>query len=182
MISGLNKGSRRRHRRRERRAILVLAALGIGGISIAPILRPAPLLVWNASASAPIGLYLVLPVQRVMKGDMVLADAPEAARGLAIQRGYLPAGVPLVKQVAALGGDEVCGFWHHVVINGEVAGPRLEEDRQGRPLPTWNGCRTLRAGELFLLMSEVPDSFDSRYFGPVPVENVIGRLVPLWTG
>lgn len=181
MTSGLIEGAGKRRWRLSRRAVLVLAALGIGGVSVAPILQPGPLLVWNASASAPIGLYLVLPGQRVMRGDMVLAQTPETVRSLAIRRGYLSAGVPLVKQVAALGGDEVCGFWHFVSINGELVGPRLEEDQQGRPLPAWNECRTLRAEELFLLMPEVPNSFDGRYFGPVPVENIIGRLVPLWT-
>jgi type IV secretory pathway protease TraF len=48
-------------------------------------------------------------------------------------------------------------------------------------LPHWDGCRTLQADELFLLMAAVPDSFDSRYFGPVSLSAVIGRLVPLWT-
>ncbi|TIS75977.1 MAG: S26 family signal peptidase, partial [Mesorhizobium sp.] len=31
------------------------------------------------------------------------------------------------------------------------------------------------------LGSDKNRSFDSRYFGPVPTQNVIGRLVPLWT-
>ncbi|TIS13749.1 MAG: S26 family signal peptidase, partial [Mesorhizobium sp.] len=52
---------------------------------------------------------------------------------------------------------------------------------EGRPLPWWNGCRALGDNEVFLLGSDKNRSFDSRYFGPVPTQNVIGRLVPLWT-
>ncbi|NJO35955.1 MAG: S26 family signal peptidase, partial [Rhodospirillales bacterium] len=35
--------------------------------------------------------------------------------------------------------------------------------------------------EVFLLMEGVADSFDGRYFGPVPTASIIGRLAPLWT-
>ncbi|TIQ50117.1 MAG: S26 family signal peptidase, partial [Mesorhizobium sp.] len=47
--------------------------------------------------------------------------------------------------------------------------------------PWWNGCRALGHNEVFVLGSEKSRSFDSRYFGPVPTQNLIGRLVPLWT-
>jgi conjugative transfer signal peptidase TraF len=139
------------------------------------------LLLWNASASAPRGFYRVIAFQPVRRGDMVLIRTPESVRDLAAERGYLPSTVPLVKRVAALGGDMVCGLDDMVIIDGETVATRLTRDRLGRSLPRWDGCRTLHADELFLLMAAVPDSFDSRYFGPVPTSALIGRLVPLWT-
>ena len=57
---------------------------------------------------------------------------------------------------------------------------RLEVDRKGRPMPRWNECRVLVRDEFFLLLKPA-DSFDSRYFGPVPRAQIIGRLAPLWT-
>ncbi|RVC82503.1 S26 family signal peptidase, partial [Mesorhizobium sp. M2A.F.Ca.ET.046.02.1.1] len=39
----------------------------------------------------------------------------------------------------------------------------------------------LTKDEVFLLGNETNRSFDSRYFGPVPAQKIIGRLVPLWT-
>jgi len=54
-------------------------------------------------------------------------------------------------------------------------------DREGRPLPAWQGCRPLAPGEVFLLMANIPASFDGRYFGPIPRAAIIGRLVPLCT-
>ena len=111
----------------------------------------------------------------------MLAELPDAARRLAAERGYLPAGVPLVKRVAALAGDMVCGAGAAIRINGRQVAERLSADLRGRPLPAWEGCRLLHGGEVFLLMEGVPDSFDGRYFGPVETTAIIGRLVPLWT-
>jgi conjugative transfer signal peptidase TraF len=85
-----------------------------------------------------------------------------------------------VKRVVALKGDRVCAVKRVVSIDGYVAAKQLKADREGRPLPEWNGCRTLGSGEVFLLMESVPDSFDSRYFGPVPISSIIGKLTPLW--
>ena len=98
---------------------------------------------------------------------------------LAAQRHYLPANVPLLKRVAAMGGDEVCALGQEIFVNGRWIGERRGFDRQGRPLPWWSGCERLRGGRLFLLMN-VPDSFDGRYFGPVDDTAIIGKATPLW--
>jgi len=168
-------------RRREfaaARGPLAALALGIGMLA-APALV-VPRLVWNASKSAPVGLYWRSD-GAIAQGDLVLAWAPEAARRLAAERGYLPRTVPLLKRVAARAGDTVCAEGDQILIDGRAAADRWEQDPSGRPLPHWQGCRTLRAGELFLLMRRVPDSFDGRYFGVIEPDAVIGKAVPLWT-
>ncbi len=140
----------------------------------------APQLVWNASASAPIGLYRVLD-RPPRLNDLVLVRTPKSVAVLAAARGYLPMGVPLVKRVAAMAGDHVCTRGDAVIIDRAATALRVAFDRQGRALPYWEDCRSLRAGELFLLMRDAPYSFDSRYFGPVPSSSIIGVLRPLWT-
>jgi len=170
---------RRRCGRRRPRAILALTLLGLGLIGLATLGRPAPWLVWNASASAPIGLYRVLPGKPI-RGDLVLVRTPSSVRQLAAERGYLPQNVPLVKRVAALDGDIVCAADDVISVNGRVVAERLARDRLGRPLPTWSGCHLLDGGKAFLLMKGRTDSFDSRYFGPVTTAAIIGRLAPLW--
>jgi len=173
-------GRRRRRSRVRPLAILALSALGLGLLGLATLVRSAPLIVYNASASAPIGFYRVLSADVIRRGDLVLARTPDSVRHLAAERGYIPATVPLVKRVAAVAGDTICIVDHTVSIGGRHVADQLFADHFGRPLPAWTGCRTLRVGEIFLLMEGVPDSFDGRYFGPIPASAVIGELVPLW--
>jgi conjugative transfer signal peptidase TraF len=139
------------------------------------------LLLWNASASAPLGLYRVRADHHPARGELVLVIPSRSVAAFAASRGYLPMGIPLVKRIAALAGDTVCTRGDLILINGKPVASRLLSDHQGRTLPGWSGCRALRRDEVFPLMLNVRDSFDGRYFGPVHSAQIVGRLVPLWT-
>jgi conjugative transfer signal peptidase TraF len=161
--------------------ILALSLFAAVGLGLPELARPTPLVIYNPSASAPLGFYRVDAGAPIARGDLVLAHLPEAAARLAADRGYVPLSVPVVKRVAALAGDLVCADSGIVVISNRVAADTLLIDREGRPLPAWHGCRTLAPGEVFLLTETVPASFDGRYFGPISSDLIISRLVPLWT-
>ncbi len=150
------------------------------GFAATEKLAPQPRLVWNASASAPVGLYAVTARDRYAVGEFVLIR-PEArtARFLAARR-YIPAGTPLLKRIAALPGDTVCREGSRVRINGRDAAAALVRDRRGRALPVWSGCRTLRGGELFVINNHQA-SLDSRYFGPMPASGLLGTARPILT-
>ncbi|WP_159587741.1 S26 family signal peptidase [Chelativorans xinjiangense] len=135
---------------------------------------------WNVSASASVGLYRIDSAAPA-RGEFVLVRMPESLTAFAAGRGYLPRNLPLVKRVAALPGGHVCAFKDAIIIGGEIVARRLKADRQDRPLPWWNACRRLTGNEVFLLNGGTPGSFDSWYFGPVPLAGIVGRLVPLWT-
>jgi len=179
-----------KHQRAERQRIArvrrmrlhraALLGFGIAALGATIARQPLPRLVWNASASAPIGLYAVSPGTAPGRGDMVIAWPPATARQLAAHRHYLPANVPLVKRVVAAAGDTVCAVDRSVTVNGRLAAPRRIVDAAGRPLPAWQGCIRLTQGMVFLLMTETPDSFDGRYFGPTAARDVIGKATPLW--
>jgi conjugative transfer signal peptidase TraF len=169
----------RRESRRRGVAALTLAVTVFGILATSASAIPSRRLVWNASASAPIGLYWRIG-DRPERGDLVLAWAPLWAKRLAAERHYLPRTVPLLKRIVADTGDTVCASGAEISINGAAVARRLDADALGRPLPHWEGCETLGAGEVFLLMSDVPDSFDGRYFGITERPDIIGRLVPLW--
>lgn len=140
-----------------------------------------PWLIWNATASAPIGFYRVVRSGSFHHGELVLASAPLPVQQFAAARGYLPRGVPLVKHVGAMSGDRICARAHVVTINGYIAATRLVTDRLRRPLSAWQGCQTLTPSSVLLLNADAPQSFDGRYFGPISTSFVIGKLVPLWT-
>lgn len=142
-------------------------------------LPPAPRLVWNASASAPVGLYAVSPAAVPATGDMVVARLPPVFRRLAAERRYVPANVPLVKRVAAAAGDEVCASGQSVSVNGAVFAKRQDLDGMGRRMPFWLGCVRLRDRQVFLLM-DTDASFDGRYFGVTEGADVVGKAWLLW--
>lgn len=158
---------------------IALTAAGVGFVLASAAIQPAPRLVWNSTASAPIGLYVVTPGVSAESGDMVVARLPERFRRLAAERHYLPANVPLVKRVAASAGDEVCALGEEILVNGERVAVRRRADGRGRAMPAWGGCLRLRGRQLFLL-TDAPASFDGRYFGVTDGAEVIGRAWLLW--
>ena len=96
-------------------------------------------------------------------------------------RHYLPLDVPLLKYVGALPGQTVCRHGLLVSLDAVAIATAVTRDHARRPLPTWQCCRLLKPGEIFLLNPSVPDSFDGRYFGVLPLSTVTARAVPLWT-
>lgn len=152
---------------------------GVAFVAIA-IAKPRPALMWNASASTAIGLYRIDYTKAPGLGDLVVVAPPEPIARLLAARHYLPRGVPLMKHVAALPGQTVCRNGAIVSIDDRPAARARSHDREARPLPSWQGCRTIRAGDLFLL-NRAETSLDGRYFGPIRVAGPIGRAHPLLT-
>jgi len=166
-------------RRARLRWHIAITGAGIAVLLASAAIRPAPRLAWNASPSAPLGLYAVKPGASAEPGDMVIARVPDRFRRLAAERHYLPLNVPLVKRVAAQAGDEVCALGQEIFVNGSRTAERRLADGQGRPMPTWLGCIRLHGRQLFLLMDN-PASFDGRYFGATEGRDIIGRARLLW--
>lgn len=144
-------------------------------------------IVVNTTPSVPKGFYRKL-ARPAVRGDLVLICPPDTpffhaarARGF-VASGLCPGGMGyLIKRLVASGGDQVCLASDGVTINGE----RLENSqRQSLRLEyrdeiPWPLCGTLDDKEV-LLMSPHPQSFDSRYFGPVPARSIQGPLQVWW--
>ncbi|NIJ34072.1 S26 family signal peptidase [Sphingomonas oligoaromativorans] len=165
-----------------RRGLIVMAcALGVAAI-VAPVVHKIDTrFLWNATASTPIGLYRVDPLKTVRRGMMVAIRPSPATARLAAERHYLPLGLPLIKWVAGANGDFVCRAGVTITVDGKAIGTARLRDRLGRPLPQWQGCAWLGPDDVFVMNTDVPDSFDGRYFGVLPRSSILGRAVPVWT-
>jgi len=157
--------------------ILCVAGLALAALLFKP--ASAPFYVLNVSRSVPVGLYR-LESQNLQRGALAVIRLSQPWRDLAASRGYLSHKALLIKPVAALAGDRVCHLSQRVTINEHLVAVAQPEDKKGRALPLWEGCKMLLEGELFVL-SASEDSFDGRYFGVTPRSAVIAKAVPvLW--
>jgi conjugative transfer signal peptidase TraF len=169
-----------RGRRASLRRRTLIAGAGILLLGATTAFSSPILFVWNISASAPLGLYLVDRSKVPGRGDMVVARMPAAMAQLAAERRYLPRNVFLVKRIEAASGDRVCGAGDALLINGARVARRLRADRRGRAMPWWEGCRRLGRDGVLLLMKDRPDSFDGRYFAVTDRAEIVGKAVPIW--
>lgn len=156
-------------------AITVLGAF-LGALACAPT---QPRLVWNFTASVPLGLYAIVQTPP-KKGDL-LALKPSGAIGAALRDlGVLRRGRLLLKPLAADAGDTACRSGAAILINGEPAAQARSSLSDGRQLPTWSGCHVLSADEV-LVLAHHPLSVDSRYFGPFDRKSIVGVARPFAT-
>lgn len=160
---------------------LLTAGGAVGLVALSALIHPDPFLVWNASASVPIGLYAVRAIDTPKRGDLVLADPPEPLADWLVERGYLGPDMPLIKHVAALSGQKVCRRGLTITIDGKAVAIAKAHDRLGRRLPKWQGCHRLSETQVFFLNPNTPSSLDGRYFGPLERDTIAGRAVPIWT-
>lgn len=157
-------------------AIAIMAGLGAPAINAS-----SKTFLWNDSPSEPKGVYVkVIDPPRV--GEIVAFMAPPPAFPYANRRlGYLHQ-IPILKALAAGQGAQVCAQNGVLKISGKVVAAVMATDSQGAPLPHWDGCRSLAVGEFFAFSDRVPNSFDSRYFGPIDGRRIFAAYRPLWVG
>jgi len=161
-------------------ATLVAMVLGVSATALPLAVDVSPRFIWNGSASVPIGLYTVKTATQLQLNDLVVVRPPEDVAAFLAEGDYLPRGVPMLKHVLALPGQAVCRFGSAVSVDAVALGDARERDSHGRALPVWQGCRVVADGDVFL-MNRSADSFDGRYFGPLPASTIAGRAEPLWT-
>jgi conjugative transfer signal peptidase TraF len=164
------------------RAILIIS-LGLSpiiGLAGARAALGRPALLFNPSPSEPTGLYR-LSGDPPAPGRLIAFKVPKSGRAYAVARLGNIARAAILKEVAAGEGAVVCEQDGLVSIDGKARGRVAGTDRQGVPLPHWSGCQRLQAGQYFVLSNRIPNSFDSRYYGPVSEAELVGVYQPLWT-
>ena len=161
--------------------LIACMAIGVAALFVPAVVTFPARLVYNPSDSVARGWYRIGSPDSLHVGGIALVRLPAGVAAFAAQRGYLPAGVPLLKRVGAVAPQSVCVGEGVVRIDGVAVAAVLAVDGLGRPLSPWAQCRSLVDGELFLLSYGHRASFDSRYFGTVEASVVIGSAYPLWT-
>lgn len=84
----------------------------------------------------------------------------------------------MIKRIYAGPGSVVVVTESEVLINGAKTADIQKEDSRGRPMRPFIGIHVLGHDE-FWVMSEEPQSFDSRYFGPIKPANIAGKIKKL---
>jgi conjugative transfer signal peptidase TraF len=145
---------------------------------------------FNLTSSLPIGLYRVTRDSPTLeRGAIVLYCLSPPVAGFAHNRGYVPRGgqcpgglTPIGKIVAALAGDTVVLTTDGIAINGALQSHSraLATDLKGRGLPQLSLRAYVVGRDYVWLLAPSERSFDSRYLGPLPVRNVLGRVHPVW--
>lgn len=156
---------------------LSLSSVAITALTLAPFLGHQKLLMWNRTASAPIGLYWVKDGPITYDRWAVLSPKSDASEWAQL-KGFVGKEWPLLKAIAGLPGDKICRENETILINDQVRARALKQDNLHRDLPVWSGCRTLSVDEIFLLNTN-PKSLDGRYFGVTKIEDVDGIAVLL---
>ncbi|MBX4892916.1 MULTISPECIES: conjugative transfer signal peptidase TraF [Rhizobium] len=142
----------------------------------------------NLTPSEPLGLWRIIPLHRPVAVDDLLFICPleTAAMRAARARGYFRSGscpgdvAPLIKTVIAVVGQRV-EIGVNVRVDGRVVSSSslALRDGKGRPLtPFPSGI--IPPGYVFL-HSAFPGSYDSRYFGPVPISGILGLAQEVFT-
>lgn len=138
------------------------------------------LMTWNHTPSLPEGLYVRAVGAGPAVGRIVAFPAPAAALDYAWQRGGRGDPTLFLKPLAAGPGDHVC-VTDRLEINGRFIASVLASGPDGMLLPRWTGCRVLAGGEWFAYAPRIPNSMDSRYYGPVQESDMVGVFRPVWT-
>jgi len=174
-------------------ASLRVAFVSLGALAIAVMLLWTGFgVVFNYTHSAPFGLYreqfdsetgihdpapyvFFCPDRRwpSMRGEPNYRDPMRTC----------PDGLsPLIKPVVAWPGDLVSVSANGISVNGQMLknSAPIERDSKGQQLsPFAAGKYTVGPKELWVVSSFSPRSFDSRYFGPIPLKSVHSWLRPL---
>lgn len=157
-----------------------IAFITVGAIALSTAADLPPVLLWNPSPSAPIGLYRLQSIDHLGPRDLVAVAAPNPIAAFIAERGYLPPDIPLLKHVAGLPGQIVCRLGRNITVDGVNLGEAQHTDSLGRPMPVWQGCRRITADEVFMMNPAAENSLDGRYFGPIPRSAILAEAIPIW--
>lgn len=158
-----------------------------------PWKKQAVLMLLVASISGPTSLYLMnryqfaidpqnnqcLPPYRIYLVDK-FDKAPIRGKPFAFKSQYIRVYGKGIKIVDAIPGDIVSVTSEETTVNGSMVGEELRLAKEsGHSERELTRSGKIPEGKIWL-MGRTKLSFDSRYWGSVSQDNVLGRAYPLW--
>ena len=144
---------------------LVVLNFRVDGESMLPNLDDGQMLLVNRHAYqyVDIGGNRYYPFDPPERGDVIVFDPPSGSDK------------PYIKRIIGLPGEEVTFGEGTVFIDGEPLPEDYIQDRTGCRARSENCDVVVPEGYVYVLGDHRSNSSDSRVFGPVPVENVVGK-------
>lgn len=106
-------------------------------------------------------LHLIAKADEYERGDVVVVRMD---------------GMTILKRIIAVEGDTVEIYHHCVWVNGETVAPYIKGE-------TWNNSgeydthQTIGTNEIYLLGDQRNTSGDSRHFGTIKMEQILGKVI-----
>jgi type IV secretory pathway protease TraF len=159
--------------------IALANGLLVAGAALPNAIQNPPVII-NETISMAKGAYVRTgDLGHLEVGDIIALPMNASAKAYLGDRLGYPEDTMLIKRVSGLAGDVMCRVGATVTIERKTVQASFK-DTMGNDLPTWRGCRTLLAGEVFLL-GDHAGSFDSRYFGAVTRGELSGTYMAVMT-
>jgi conjugative transfer signal peptidase TraF len=163
--------------------IWLASLVGLAALAVSSMLFANRQIVINTSPSVQPGLYLRSSSELAV-GQIVDFRIPSAARNYIESRtGQNGEDWFILKPIVAGPGDRVDTTGEWLLINGrQIASMPPTNDTRGLPLPVWRQSRVLGADEFFVFSDRIPNSFDSRCYGPIRRQHIetVRRALITW--
>jgi len=139
-----------------------------------------PIIIINETPSVKKGLYLRQETIGLDKHSLIAMRLHKPAHDYLVKTMGYDEDIFLLKRISALPGERVCRSQSGLITMKGKSVKARSHDHLGHKLPSWQGCHVLKPGEIFIL-GDHPQSFDSRYFGPVKISELTGSYKELIT-
>jgi conjugative transfer signal peptidase TraF len=137
----------------------------------------------NSTPSMPEGIY-IRSFGEIKRGDIVAACLADPYKTIGLEQLYIGRGMkckgsePVIKQVIALPGDSVTLEKNYIVVNSSrLFFKTLDKDDKGRSLIKYPRGVYLNTKGYWLIGTMTPNSWDSRYWGPISKSQIISKLI-----
>lgn len=135
---------------------------------------------YSATTSMPRGFYLVVPIKKIMRYDIVEFTPPKVILDFVRNLHWIPESGLVIKYVFGMPGDDVCVHDEAIWINGNKIGRVYRTYAFEKLLPQTKICGKLENDQYLLLSTKRERSFDGRYFGAISSRNILGRAIPVF--